>query len=1047
MKKAIALFFLTCLCALPAYLWAQTIQVTGKVVSQKSGTPLAGASVRIKGTDRGTVTDAQGRFIVQAKHGEVLVISYLGEETQELKVGNDASPMIALVDKTGNLEDVVVVGYGVQKKSVVTGAIASVKASDFANMPVSRVDDVLKGRTSGVIIAQNSGAPGSASTIMVRGVTSINQAANTPLYVVDGNIVDFSGIDYLNPADIESVEVLKDAASTAIYGARGGPGVILITTKKGKAGNSHVTYTGSFATSAPVRKLDLLNATQYATLRNESSLAAGKGIIFSNPQSLGAGTDWQGQVFNNHALTENHELAISGGSEKGTYYTSFGYYDQQGIVAPSISHYKRLTARINTEAKIRPWLTIGENFGYSYIKNQGSLNVNSPFGGPLSSAINLDPVTPVVITDPAVLSTPPYSTQPVVKDGLGRPYGISPYVGQEMTNPVAYIQTQQGNNGWSHNLVGDGYITVGPIKGFKFTSDFHAKQAFWGSRSFTPVYFLSSTANNLTSTNLYEAYNQGLRWNWDNYLSYSLNRGGHNLLVMAGYTSEEQAATDYLGGTFVGLPVSSYGQASTNYSLPQVNELAAGSQGQVTSRSSYIGRLTYNFEERYLLTANFRRDGSSNFGTNNKYGNFPSASVGWVPSNEKFWSRASNYVDRLKIRAGFGVNGNDAIAPFQYESTISGGRNYPYGTGGGISVGYSPNAPANPDLKWERVTQTDIGFDATVYRHFNVTFDWFNKKTTGMLQSIVIPGYSGAAGNPTGNVGDMYSRGVELDLGYNQRVGAVNLSLSGHISHITDKVTSTGTTQFFGGATFQASSYEINRIQAGQPLNEFYGFQTLGIFQTQADVNNYVGKTGMIQPNAKPGDFKFADPTGAGAIVSADRTWLGNPIPTWTYGFTASATYKAFDLTVFMQGVSGNKIYQGYRRLDIPAANYQTIALNRWTGPGTSNTFPRLIDGDPNGNFTNPTAFYLKDGAYLKVKSLRLGYMLPKALTDRAGFQKIYIYVAGDNLLTFTKYNGFDPEVGGGFGVGGAGNANNYGEDNGVYPTARTYTVGLNVGF
>lgn len=1043
MKKAIALFFLTCLCVLPTYLWAQSQQITGKVLSKATGEALAGASVRIKGTDKGTVTDATGHFVITAPKGTVLVISFLGEEVQEYKVTGDLAPTIALSEKAGNLEDVVVVGYGTQKKSVVTGAISTIKSKDMENMPSSRVDQVLQGRAAGVTVTQSSGAPGSAPTVNIRGITSIN--GNTPQYIVDGIVVDQGGLDYLNPADIENIEVLKDAASTAIYGSKGGPGVVLITTKHGKAGTSTISYTGSYGVQAVAHKLDLLNATEYATLRNESALAAGKAAPFSNPQALGAGTDWQSTIFDNSARVQNHQLAFSGGSEKGTYYASVGYFDQQGIVAPSISNYQRLTVRANTEGKIRKWLTIGENLGFSYIKSQGSLNTNSEFGGPLSSAINLDPTTPVIETDPNVLSQTPYSNQPVVLSPSGKPYGISTQVGQEITNPLAYVWTQQGNYGWSDNLTGNAYVNITPYKGFTFTSSFNVKKAFYGSQSFTPIYFLNSSTNNTVNTSFYRDAAQNMLWNWDNTLTYTHNFGEHHVMAEVGTVAQEWSSATDVNAQYLGLQVPTYQQASFNYSLPPAQRIGGGYEGQLIRGTSLIARVTYNYAEKYLLTANFRRDGSSLFGPNNKYGNFPGASVGWIPTKEDFFP-TSSAINYLKIRAGFGVNGNNPISPFLYESTMGGNRNYAFGPGGTVAIGYSPNAPANPDLKWEQNGQFDAGFDATLYKHFTASFDYFYKWTNGMLLTIQIPGYSGASGNPTGNVANMNNKGAELELGYNNKIGDVNLSVGANVTYVQNTVTSIGSNSFLTGATFQASSYEISRIAVGQHIDEFYGFKTQGLFQTPADVANYVGKGGPIQPGAKPGDFKYADLNGDGTITSADRTWLGNPIPDWLFGFNITASYKQFDLTVFGQGVAGNKIFQGYRRLDIGNANYMSTALNRWTGPGTSNAYPRLVDGDPNGNFSNPTSLYLQDGSYLKIRSVRLGYNVPRNVLSMAGFSRIYVYVAGDNLVTFTKYNGFDPEVGGSLGLN-TGNANNYGVDNGIYPSARSFQVGLNLGF
>jgi TonB-linked SusC/RagA family outer membrane protein len=1017
------------------------IVISGKITEEK-GAPLEGVSVTVKGTNRGTVTGKDGSFRLEVENNNaVLIFSLIGYQSQEVAVNNRSNIQLALVSQSQSLNDVVVIGYGTQKKSVVTGAISSVKSSDLENMPVSRIEQSLQGRTSGITIAQSSGQPGAASTVKIRGTTSINNS--DPLYVVDGVPIDVGGIDYLNQADIESIEVLKDGASAAIYGTRAASGVILVTTKKGKAGSLRISYNGYYGTQAPARKLKLLDATEYATLRNESSLAAGNGIIFSNPAALGKGTDWQSLIFNNDARVQNHELSFSGGTDKSTFYTSFGFFDQQGIVATPISYYKRFTARFNSTHKLKSWLNFGNNLSYSYIRSQGIGNVNSPYGGPLSSAINLDPITQAVITDPAVAGSPPYSTQPVVKDPHGNPYGISNYVGQEMSNPLAYIQTQLGNYGWSHNIVGNVYTEIEPIKGLRFRSSIGAKLAFYGSESFTPIYFLSATLSNTANNNFYRDNAQGLIWNWDNTLSYTRSLGLHNLSVLGGTSAQKNSASD-ANARFFNIPATSFDQASLNFGIPTASKQGGGYENQPYALNSYFGRVTYDYDGKYLLMGILRVDGSTRFGSNNRYGKFPSVSAGWIPSRENFWP-VNNALSFLKVRASYGVNGNDqSLGDFQYVSTVSGGANYTFGNDN-LTTGFAPNAPANPDLRWEQTAQTDIGLDAVIYKNFNLTVDVYKKKTTGMLLQVKIPGYVGATNNPYGNVADLEDKGIEMELGFSKTIGQVGLNVRGNASYNMNTITGIGLNQFLTTSTFQSSSYEIGRTAVGHPLGAFYGFKTLGIFQTQADINNYLGKTGKpIQPNAKPGDFKFADLDADGAITSTDRTFLGDPSPHWTFGFTVTTSYKNFDLIAFGQGVSGNQIFQGLRRLDIPSANYSTAALGRWTGPGTSNVFPRLTDNDANGNFTNPTSFYLSDGAYFKVKTIQLGYTLPKDLMNRAGLQKIRIYVSVNNLVTLTKYTGFDPEIGGGF---GGQNANNYGVDNGIYPQARSFLAGLNVTF
>jgi len=1012
------------------------IVITGRITDDKG--PLEGVSVIVKGTNKGTLTDKDGVFKLEVDNGNsVLVFSLIGYQTREELIGSRTALDITLSSQSQGLNDVVVVGYGTQKKSVVTGSISSVKAADLEDKPVNRIEDALQGRTSGVTIAANSGQPGSSEQVRVRGTTSI-KAGSDPLYVIDGVPLDGGGLDYLNPADIESIEVLKDAASQAIYGARAAAGVILVTTKKGKAGSMRVAYDGYIGTQAPARKLHLLDATEYATLRNESSLAGGHGVVFANPTSLGKGTDWQAQIFDNHASENNHQLSFSGGTDKSTFYTSLGYFDQNGIVADPISWYKRVTARFNGSHKMTPWLNFGENIGYSYIRNQGLGNTNSEFGGPLSSAINLDPTTPVVISDPNILNDPNsiYNTEPVMRNGAGLPYAISNYVGQEETNPLAYIAIQKGNNyNWGHNFVGDGYVDIMPIKGLDLRSSIGTKLAFWGSNSFNPIYYLNGSSSN-SITNFYRDAENLFIWDWENTASYNKHIGLHNITGLIGTSAWANNNGSGINGNFQYMPVTSLSQATPNYSLPNADKVANGYDNVTHKVSSEFARVVYSYDDKYLLEGQIRRDGSTQFGPNHKYGYFPGGSIGWVVSREHFMP-ATNWLDFLKIRGSYGVTGQDNIPSFLYESTVSGGRNYTFGNG--YQIGYSPNAPPNPDLKWEQTSQIDVGLDATIFNTINVTLDAYNKKTSGMLLTEQLPLYVGASGNPWGNIAGMTNKGLELEIRYNKKVGEVQFSFAGNGSLLRNRVTSLGVTPYLTGATLQSSAYELSRTMVGQPIGAFYGFKSLGIFQTQADVNNYVNKAGqMILPNAKAGDFKWADLNGDGAISAADRTFIGDPTPHYTFGFTVTAAWRGFDISVFGQGAGGNKIFQGLRRLDIQTANYSTKALSRWTGAGSTNLYPRLVDGDPNNNFTNPSAFYLESGAYFRIKTLQIGYTLPKELLRKWTMQKIRIFVSGYNLLTFTKYTGYDPEIGGGA---------NTSIDRGFYPQARTLQAGLSVGF
>jgi TonB-linked SusC/RagA family outer membrane protein len=1034
--KLKSILLLCCVLVLYSFnvVFAQSFRITGTVTSRASNQPLPGATVSLKGSRAGAVTDSLGHFSLSVPGpGSVIVVSYIGSADQQLAVNRSGSYNFQMDEKANNMDEVVVIGYGSQKKTNVTGSISRVKASQLEDQPISRIEQALQGRTSGLTIAASSGQPGASSTVRVRGTTSIN--SSDPLYVVDGVIVDNGGIDYLNSADIESIEVLKDAASAAIYGTRAAAGVILVTTKKGRAGSMQVAYHGYYGSQAPAHKLDLLNAEQYATLRNEASVAGGGGILFADPASLGKGTDWQSIIFNNNARIQDHELSISGGNEKSTYYSSFGFYDQQGIVASAISEYKRFNARLNTAHKIKPWLNFGNNFGYSYIKNQGIGNTNSEFGGPLSSAINLDPLTPAVVTDPAVAGAPPYSNHTVFGDASGNPYGISTLVANEMVNPLAYIQGHLGNYGWSHNLVGNVYAEVEPVKNLKIRSTIGAKMSFWGGETFNPaVYYNASTSTSRNS--YYRESNQGLGWTWENTASYQRKFGFHDLTLLVGTGAYVDNIARGVNANYYNLPVTTFKEATLNYSIPTADRIAGGYDGVEHKISSVYGRLIYSYHDRYLFTGILRRDGSSRFGSNNKYGYFPSASLGWVATNEEFFPK-NNIVTFLKVRGSYGVNGSDALGDFAYVSTVSGGRNYTFGNDNYV-IGYSPNAPANPDLKWEQTSQTDIGFDATLVKNVTLSFDWYNKKTTGMLQPIIIPGYAGTS-NPTGNVASMMNKGLEVEVGYSKQIGNVHLTLNGNASYLQNEITDLGNGVLYRtGASFQSSDYELSRTAIGHPIGAFYGFVNEGIFQNQAEVNSYVNKEGgLIQPNAKPGDFKWADLNSDGKIDQADRTFIGDPTPTWSYGFTATATYKGFDLTVFGQGAAGNDIFNGLRRLDLPAANWSTAALGRWTGEGTSNTFPRLTTNDANKNFSSPSTFYLSKGDYFRIKTVQLGYTLPKNILVKAGIQRVRVYVSGANLVTFTKYTGYDPEIGG----------SSYGIDRGVYPQARSLMVGADFTF
>jgi TonB-linked SusC/RagA family outer membrane protein len=1050
MRKKITLFIFLLLASLNIAL-AQNATVKGKVVDN-SGQPLPGVTVTVKGTTNGTLTDVAGKYSISVPPNTTLTFSFVGFASQSVAVGSQTSINVTLADIHNDLNEVVVVGYGTQKKSVVTGAISSVRAADLEKQPVNRIEQALQGRTSGLTIAAASGQPGANASVRLRGITSFSNAKNNPLWVVDGVVIDNGGIGYLNQSDIESIEVLKDAASASIYGARSAAGVILVTTKKGKAGTVSVNYSGYYGTQKPAKKLDMLDATQYATVRNQSLAAAGKPLPYANPSALGAGTDWQALIFNNSAPKQNHEVSISGGNEKSTFYTSFGYNTIDGIVATPISKWNRLNIRLNSTHKIKPWLTIGENLGYSHSVSSGVGATNREFGGPLSSAVNLDPTIPAIVTDPAVISK--YYTDPrSVRDANGNLYGIPNADGttgafQEMTNPLAYIKTHLGNYSWDHNFVGNAFLEAEPIKGLHLRSTLGTKLSFFGNDAFTPIAYFSASSSNARST-FFREVNTGFAYNFENTVSYNKVFGKHDITFLVGQgnyqDNDQDGYTKRINTTFFDVPATDFNSASFRYKPIAANRTTDASDGTDHKVFSLFSRVQYNYDEKYLLTALVRRDGSSRFGDNKKFGYFPSVGLGWVPTRESFFP-TNNVVNTLKIRGSYGVTGNDVFDGDQlaYLSQVNSGRNYPFGSNEAISIGYSPAAIGNPDLKWEQTTSTDIGIDATLFRNFTLSADWYKKKTSGILQTTVIPGYVGYDAPPA-NVADMENKGFELELGYRNRVGKVDFGVNGNVSFVKNKVTKLLPGVDFieqSAGTFQTLG-NITRSQLGGAFNQFYGFQNLGLFQTQAEVDNYKSPSGkVLQPNAKPGDIKFANLNNDDQINQDDRTYIGNPLPTVTYGITVNVGYAGFDLVAFGSGAGGNQIFQGLRRLDIGAANYQTKILKAWTPSNTNTSVPRLIDGDPNKNYSNFSSVYLESGNYFRLRTLQLGYTLKQSVVKRLGLQKLRVYALSENLFTITKYSGFDPELGISNDTGGGGV---FSIDRGFYPQARSFMVGLQV--
>ncbi|MBX2966573.1 MAG: TonB-dependent receptor [Cyclobacteriaceae bacterium] len=1018
-------------------------QANGRITDE-DGQPLPGVNILVKGTSNGTISDADGNYTISnISDNTVLVFSFIGYTTQEISVaGRSTIINVTLQADIMSLEEVVVVGYGVQKKSVVTASIARVTAEDLANVAPIRVDNALKGLTSGVTVTSASGQPGAAPQVRVRGIGTIN--SSDPLYIVDGMPID-GGIDYLNPSDISSIEVLKDAAAGAVYGARAANGVVLVTTKNGATGKMRVDYGFSYGAQNPWRKLDVLNATEYAIMMNEGFMNSGQPAPYSDPYSYGKGTDWQDKVFNHNAPMVNHQLSLSGGTDKVNYFISAGYLNQEGIVGGNFdrSNYERMSLRSNTtynmlDDKSRNYLnkfTLGMNIAYTRVNSTG-IDTNSEYGSVLGSAIALSPILGVYADDPSGYHPA------AVRDKDGRVFTLPGANYNEITNPLAQL-TLPGAKNNSDKFVSNFWGELTLWDNLKFRSSFGTDLAFWGSDGWNPIYYLGQS-NNQTNSSVWSSMNRGFVWQIENVLSYEKQfLRDHNLQVMAGQSAKKNTGRS-LWGYNRHLVEEDPDRANIDFGTgTQTNgdRNASGAAWSPRTLASLFARVSYNYKERYMFQGTIRRDGSSNFGPNNRWAVFPSLSLGWNITNEDFISASvPSWLSSAKLRFSWGKNGNENIGPFLYTALTSTGNNYVFGSGDGtIYNGTKPSRLANPDLKWEESVQTDIGIDFEMFGSaVTLSIDYYKKMTEGMLMEIPVPSYVGEA-KPWGNVGTMKNNGLEFDASYRFRVGDWKFRVTGNASWIKNVLVNLGNETGFDNYDSYQNVGTISRGDNGYTWPFFYGLKTNGIFQNWDEINSYVdGEGNLIQPNARPGDVRFVDITPGGGINDDDRTMIGKGMPDWIYGSSINIGYKNFDLSIVMHGTIGNDIYAATRRTDLWYVNLPSWMLDRWTGEGTSNTVPRYSFTDDNNNWLSSDLF-VKDGSYLRVKNVILGYTLPSSLTTKAFISSLRIYASAENLFTLTRYTGFDPEISSG--------GRSLGIDRGVYPQAKIYTVGFNLSF
>lgn len=1025
-------------------------QTVKGIVKDVTGEPIIGASVLVKGTNNGTITNLDGAFsLSNVEEGVEIEITYVGYLPQIVKA--TIAPLnIILREDTKTLDEIVVIGYGTQKKSVVTASIAKVSSEDLSRTSPTRVDNALKGLAAGVQVTTLNGQPGASSRVRVRGIGTINNS--DPLYIIDGMPVD-GGIDNINPADIASIEVLKDAASGAVYGARAANGVVLVTTKKGSIGKTKVSYDFSYGWQSAWKKRDMLNATQYATLMNEAADYAGEAPRFEQVASLGSGTNWQDALFYDNAPVQNHQLSISGASEKVNYYFSLGYYDQDGIIGGNYdaSNYQRLSLRSNTmytlfdESEQRNWLkkmTFSMNIAYSRVNSVG-VTAGSLTGSPLGDALFMDPTMSVYAKDESELQNYDRNTygDPIYDKRSGQLLSMPSSDFNELANPLARLSLPYEKNN-SDKIIATLAAELSVWDHLKYKFSWGSDLAFWGKDGWNHPHYLNKNATN-DKSKVWSEMNRGYTWQIENVLTYDKTFGVHSFAVVLG-----QSAKKYTGRGLKGDAMDMIEYIGDKANLDFTTGLqsagkrnATGGAFDPTTLASYFGRLSYNYDERYMLQVTVRRDGSSNFGPNNKWATFPSVSLGWNITNEKWMDQRPSWLTNTKLRLSWGKNGNENIGAFRYMANVAIGNNYVFGTPGhqSIVMGSKPSGTPNKDLKWEESEQYDAGLDFGFFNNaLTFTVDYFYKKTNGMLKEMSIPSYLGES-KPWGNVGSMKNEGVELELGYKFNKGDWNFGISANASYLKNELINLGNADGFEMYDNVHQIGNVSRAENGMPYPYFYGYKTNGIFQNKEQIDAYVNDKGQkLQPNAVPGDVIFVDFDKNGEIKDKDKTMIGKGTPDWTFGLNLNASWKNIDFSMLLSGAMGQEIMDVTRRLDCRYVNLPAEFMNRWHGEGTSNTMPRFSWANNNDNW-RVSDLYVHNGSYARIKNIQLGYTLPSYLTQKIFIQKLRFYVAAENLLTMTSYKGLDPELNG--------DERSNGIDRGYYPQARTFTVGVNLNF
>ncbi len=1020
--------------------WAQSI--TGTVRSAADNSPIAGAGIKAKDSATAATTDEDGRFTIGVPAGTVLVVSFLGHADREAVAQQGMA--ILLDEVTSDLDEVVVVGYGVQKKKLTTGANFQVAGADVQQRNQLNPLQALQGQSPGVTILSTSGQPGANLKVTIRGLGTIGDSG--PLYIIDGIPGD---INILNPADIQAIDVLKDAASAAIYGAQAANGVVLVTTRSGVAGRGQVSFDAFKGVQQVSRYASLLNAEQYKVLMNEQAINSGVAPYDFGAMAGLADTDWLGEMFVANAATENYTVNIGGGSATSTYALSLNHINQEGIVGGrDVSNYGRYGFRVNTEHKLyKDVLKVGQHLNVNFIRNTG-IAVGNQYNNTLRGAFATSPLTPV------------YG-----ENRFGSPFfdsSLSPWYKSD-GNPYGSMMTTVNNHNDAQRLMADVYAELQPLPGLRLRSVLGMNYYANEFRSYSPLYQFSELNLNVDHTTTTQNMGKGHTITAINTASYDFTLdGGHAFNALAGMESQRYQGT-FLQGSNWNL-LSQFDDFSHAYLDNTTGQAHLDADGNVVEtrqvsgrpenlyrRVSYFGRMGYNYQERYLLNATFRADGSSKFARGNRWGYFPSFSAGWVLSNERFFTEAGiGWLDFLKLRGSWGQVGNQSVGDFQFASPINTSTGYSgdnpaafylFGTGNLNVPGAYPNRLPNPNLRWETSEQTNIGVDARLLRNrLAVAADYYTKSTKDWLVQAPVLATAGAQ-PPFINGGSVENTGVELALNWTERRGAVGYSVGVNGAYNRNTVGQIPTEDgIIHGQTnmLYNNADEFYRAENGHPIGYFWGFRTAGIFQNQAEIDAWrAAGNGILQGNVRPGDVRYVDVDRNGVIDQHDKVNLGQGMPSFTYGINLGFDYNGIDVAVNAYGVGGNQLVQSYRDPGSRQANYTTAILNRWTGEGTSDRIPRVTETNINWRFSD---LYLQDGSFLRVSNITLGYDISK-LVRWAYLGQARIYFQAQNPFTFTRYDGMDPEIG--YGTDGWAP----GIDLGYYPRPRVLLIGANIKF